>query len=461
MRKFNLLLTALLLAASAAAQNPTAYFMEGSTLRMQFNPAFAPHRGYINVPGIGALNLGMNSSLAVNDMLYPRDGKLVTLLDPTVTAAEALRNVHDKNTLAANVRINLLGFGSYTRNRKHFWAFDINLRADATANIPGRLLEFAKRGTDGSIRDLGLNVDTYAEAGFSYSFPLLEDRLYIGAKAKFLVGAARMKMACERMDVTLHEDRWAVEARTMLDANIPGAEVEYLYDDKGPYFGLDDIRMNGDKLKPAGYGFAVDLGATYDVLPALQVSLAVTDLGFISWSGASSVRGRSETSAEYTGIEVENDRTYVSPDFSLDELTHFRADDAGSSRRMLAATLNAGAEYFVWNRRVGFGLLYQARFLHFAALHSVTGSVNFSPVKWFTLTGSYTRTSRCGGSFGLGLNLCPGWIHFFVATDLATVKFAPQYVPVNSRTMNVTFGLGFPLGKRGGRTMAGKVGHKR
>ena len=35
---------------------------------------------------------------------------------------------------------------------------------------------------------------------------------------------------------------------------------------------------------PAGYGFALDLGATYQVLPDLQVSLAVNDLGFICWS---------------------------------------------------------------------------------------------------------------------------------------------------------------------------------
>ena len=46
---------------------------------------------------------------------------------------------------------------------------------------------FAKRGTDGSIRDLGISVETYADAGFSYSFPLLDDKLYIGAKAKVLV----------------------------------------------------------------------------------------------------------------------------------------------------------------------------------------------------------------------------------------------------------------------------------
>ena len=45
---------------------------------------------------------------------------------------------------------------------------------------------------------------------------------------------------------------------------------------------MDDINLK--PTSPAGYGFAVDLGATYDILPNLQASLAVNDLGFISWS---------------------------------------------------------------------------------------------------------------------------------------------------------------------------------
>ena len=48
MKKIYAFLFLLLLASGAAVQNPTAYFMERSTLRSQFNPAFAPLRGYVN-----------------------------------------------------------------------------------------------------------------------------------------------------------------------------------------------------------------------------------------------------------------------------------------------------------------------------------------------------------------------------------------------------------------------------
>lgn len=451
MKKIPILIITLFAAVSAGAQNPSAYFMEGSTFRMQFNPAFAPHRGYINVPGIGGIQVGMNNSLGLDDVLFPRDGRLVTLLDPLVSSAEALRGIRSKNTLLTDDRINLIGFGSYTRNRKHFWSFDINLRTSATLSLPGRLAEFVKYGTDGPIRGLEAAAEAYVDAGFAYSFPLLDDRLYVGAKAKFVAGIGRLGASFDRMDVTLQGDRWAVDALARLDMNLPGVEADCQYDENGePYFEPGDIDMS--TFKPTGYGFAVDLGATYDILPDLQASLAVTDLGFICWNKADNLRGHAEETVEYTGLAVENNQTFSSPDFSFDDLTRFRRDESTARTRMLQATINAGLEYFMWDRRVGFGLLYQARFYHLTTLHGVTGSVNFMPVKWFTLTGSYTRTSRCGGSLGLALNLCPGWINFFVATDLATAKFTPQYVPVRQRSMNVTFGLGFPLGKRGLRT---------
>lgn len=449
MKKILVFAAMLLGTAGAAAQNPTAYFMEGSTFRTQFNPALAPLRGYVNIPFVGSLQTGINNDLSIDRLLYSRDGHLATLLDPSVSAGEALDGIGKNNLLGVELRTNIIGFGAFTRNHKNFWAFDINLHADAEINVPGALIEFIKRGDGGTIRNLGLETEVYADAGFSYSFPLLGDKLYVGAKAKFIVGLARAKVDFDRMDVTLLDDRWAMDAQGSIEAHIPGAEVDYRYDEnRQPYFESDDIRIG--TFKPAGYGFAVDLGATYEILPEFQASLAVTDLGFIGWNKANTVAGRAETHTEYTGITIENGETISSPDFSMDDLKRFRPVEAKGNSRMLHASLNAGLEYRMWDHRVGFGLLYQARFREFKTLHRLTGSVNFSPVRWFTLSGSYTVGSG-GGALGLAMNICPGWINFFVGTDLVATRFTPQFVPVRQKTMNLTFGLGFPLGKRSHR----------
>ena len=122
MKKPYILIAAALLATGAAAQNPSAYFMEGSTFRPQFNPAFAPLRGYVNIPVLGGVQVNMAGNMALDNFLYPRDGRLVTLLDSSVSAAEALGNLKTDNLLGLDFRMNVIGFGAFTKNHKNFWS---------------------------------------------------------------------------------------------------------------------------------------------------------------------------------------------------------------------------------------------------------------------------------------------------------------------------------------------------
>ena len=142
MKKTYAFLATLLLASGVAAQNPTAYFMEGTTFRSQFNPAFAPLRGYVNIPGLGGIDINASGNLAVDKLLYPRNGKLVTLLDEAVSTRQALSGLKADNLLGIDTRVNLIGFGAFTRNHKNFWSFDLNARATADATLPYSLCAF-------------------------------------------------------------------------------------------------------------------------------------------------------------------------------------------------------------------------------------------------------------------------------------------------------------------------------
>lgn len=114
----------------------------------------------------------------------------MTLIDSSVSSAEALSGLKTQNLLGTDTYINLIGFGAYARNRKDFWSFGLSLRTSAEVNLPYSLFDFVKNGHEGSIRDIGVAADSYLEAAFSYSFPLLDDRLYIGIRGKFLAGIA-------------------------------------------------------------------------------------------------------------------------------------------------------------------------------------------------------------------------------------------------------------------------------
>ena len=356
MKKIYTLIAAALLATGAAAQNPTAYFMEGSTFRSQFNPAFAPLRGYVNIPAIGGVNINVGGNIAVDNILFSRDGKLVTLLDSSVSAADALSGLKQNNLLGMDFRMNVIGFGAFTKNHKNFWSFDLNVRVNEDANLPYSLFEFIKLGKEGQIRNFGTSTDSYLEAAFSYSFPLMDDRLYIGIRGKFLAGLALAQVTYDRFDISLREDRWAVLTQGTLDLTAAGAKVET--DPDSETFEIGDLDFK--PTKPAGYGFALDLGATYDILPNLQASLAVTDLGFISWSKKNSVRGVSTQETEFTGATVPENASEPVPDFDL-EMLKFNQVDGRSTTKMLRASVNAGLEYEVWRHKIGIGLLYTAR----------------------------------------------------------------------------------------------------
>ena len=281
--------------------------------------------------------------------------------------------------------------------------------------------------------------------------PLLDDKFYIGVRAKFLMGVARARMYFTQFNVSHNEERWLINAAGGLDITAAGLDVKTELNDHGEeVYKMDDISLK--PTSPAGYGFAVDFGATYYILPNLQASLAVNDLGFIGWSKNKNVTGYSAKELSFTGVTVTEDGT-ESPDFDIDVL-EFHKGAAKSVSRMLRASINAGLEYEVWRHKIGIGLLYTARVWEYKTLHNITGSVNFHPIRWFTVTGSYSVIDNRGGAVGLALNLNPSWINFYLATDIVTAKHTPQFIPIKQSVMNVTLGIGVPIGRRSHRIAA-------
>lgn len=418
MKKLLYTLAAVLVCTGAAAQNPTLYFMEGVPLRSQMNPALAPQRGYFNIPVLGGLAVTAGGNTSLDHLLFRRDGRLVTLLSPSVSSADALSDLHSKNLVNADIRVNLLGFGAYTANRKHFWSFDLNLRTSVSTQFPYELFHFFKTGESAQVRNLGLSSDAYAEAGFNYSFPIGE-KFYVGARVKFLVGLARAKSYFTQFNVSLGENEWYAEAVGELEVNsnlltIPTRQEAGQDGVYRNYYQLDDMEFDA-KFKPAGYGAAFDIGATYEPIPNLLVSAAVNDIGFIAWNKASSMHGTVSRRLTFDGAQV--DASGVADiDFDLGELK-FEQVDEESATRMLHYTMNLGAEYRLWDRRVGFGALYQIHKYDYAALHNLTASVNFQPVRWFGLSGSYSFIDNRASALGLGLNLNPGLCRYRRVAD--------------------------------------------
>lgn len=432
----------------AHAQMKSAYFMEGSVQRLDMNAAFVPDRGYVNIPFIGNIGVGMNSNfLAVNNFLYPDpDGSgLVTFMHGSVDADDFLRRMRNTNYATVNVRENLLGFGGYAR--RYFWSFGLNLRSETSLTIPKEFFRVVKtlQPGDYDLGDFGMETNNYLEFAFGAAFPIhiLEKRVEIGARLKALVGAGYAAVDMDGMNVRISEDEWRADMRGHFEGNVALMDFSKLRGTMEIADLLDKATLSG---VVGSWGLAFDLGASTRFLDdRLKVSVGLNDLGFIAWNKQNAVQGDIEQmTVAFYGYDFDaEEANYQTPDGVRVELGEGRA-----RTRMLTATLNLGAEYNFLDEAIGIGLLSQMEFSGNYTTSELTLSANFRPCRWFTGTLSHSLVQNRMGVFGFALNVHPSWINFFIGLDyigLSYAKSAP--VPINMKSLNLYTGLAIPLSR--------------
>lgn len=477
----------------------TSYFMEGTHYRQQLNPALTPTKGYFNIPFLGATNATIGStSLGYQDIIDIIDNG-----DDFYTKPDFMNRLKENNKLNVNFSTEILSAGWY--KGKNFWSFNVGVRTDIGANLTKKMFSFLNemqtveenwRNSSYDISNQQLNVNAYAEVGLGLSRQI-NDRLTVGARVKALLGVGNMELKLNNvaMNANLPTDQqiaqWSdqnywtsmtPEAATAaaLDlqkkfnnyhANLNvGAELkssfkglELVQDEPGKEY-VSDFDFDAGKIGFAGYGFGIDLGASYKIMDNLTVSASVLDLGFISWSKSSTKIASANPEpiniqgSKYAGMIDMNDpvnsvvgalnqldtdtREYESLVTEGDVLNYdmlqLKVADAQESRKSrLASTIVVGAEYGFFENKLSVGALSTTRFVQPDALTELTLSANYRPKSWFNVALSYSVIQSAGKSFGLGLKLGP----VFLGTDY-------MFLGKNSNTVNGFIGISVPLGGR-------------
>ena len=475
----------------------TSYFMEGTHYRQQLNPALTPTKGYFNLPVIGAVNATVGStSLGYQDIIDIIDDG-----DDFYTKPDFMNRLKDNNKLNVNFSTEILSAGWY--KGKNFWSFNIGLRTDIGANLTKNMFTFLNemetveenwRNSNYDISGQQLNINAYTEIGLGLSRQI-NSRLTVGARVKALLGIGNMELKLNRvaMSANLPSDQqinqWSSEsywnsmtpsqaaqaAQELKDkfnnyhANLTvGAELKSsfkgleLQEEEGKDY-VTDFDFDSGKLGIAGYGFGIDLGASYKILDNLTVSASVLDLGFISWSKSSTkIASANPDPIDIKGstyanmVDPNNPNTVMNAVNQLQndaqgymdrvtngdvldyDMLQLEVSDAKESRKSrLASTLVLGAEYGFFNNKLAVGVLSTTRFVQPEALTELTFSANYRPKSWFNVALSYSAIQSAGKSFGLGLKLGP----LFVGTDY-------MFLGKNSNSVNGFVGVSIPLGGR-------------
>ena len=475
----------------------TSYFMEGTHYRQQLNPALTPTKGYFNLPVIGAVNATVGpTSLGYQDIIDIIDDG-----DDFYTKPDFMNRLKDNNKLNVNFSTEILSAGWY--KGKNFWSFNIGLRTDIGANLTKNMFTFLNemetveenwRNSNYDISGQQLNINAYTEIGLGLSRQI-NSRLTVGARVKALLGIGNMELKLNRvaMSANLPSDQqinqWSSEsywnsmtpsqaaqaAQELKDkfnnyhANLTvGAELKSsfkgleLQEEEGKDY-VTDFDFDSGKLGIAGYGFGIDLGASYKILDNLTVSASVLDLGFISWSKSSTkIASANPDPIDIKGstyanmVDPNNPNTVMNAVNQLQndaqgymdrvtngdvldyDMLQLEVSDAKESRKSrLASILVLGAEYGFFNNKLAVGVLSTTRFVQPDALTELTFSANYRPKSWFNVALSYSAIQSAGKSFGLGLKLGP----LFVGTDY-------MFLGKNSNSVNGFVGVSIPLGGR-------------
>ncbi len=439
---------------SASAQLRSSYFMEGSYFRSDLNPALAPTRGYVALPGISGFGLNVsNNFLSIDNFVYQRDGGLVTAFHDSVSSQEFFGKLPSEGMFALDTKINIVGVGFYVK--KMFWTFGVNTNISADMAMSMDMFKALKTLGNG-VYDLGntaIEANAYMDAYLGTSFRV-HDNVSVGVKVKLLMGIATLDAQFSQLKANVSPDviaaqmngTWRANGFFLDNSGLTGSDF-----DIEEAFIEDPAAMLGNFKN---YGLAVDLGAEVRLFDDhLKLSAAVTDLGFIKWQPNSHISGGVTGNFSFAGVNLEEPEVESLGDFELK--MNNNSKNLGY-RTKVNTSLNVGAEYNILNNHIAFGLLSHTKFCGTTTYSELIASVNLRPTNWISATVSHTFLNKNRpGIFGLALNIHPRVINIFAGLDFIDTNWVvgPEIkgksisLPRYAKSLNAYIGVGFNFGR--------------
>lgn len=475
MKKVSKLLIALSLSAvamlPAAAQDfQTGYFLGGYNHAFRLNPAFQNERTVLSI-GLGDIGIGADSEMGISTFLYPKNGKTYTAFNDHVTSAEFLSNfTGETNPIAGSLSFDIGTLAWWTG--RSYITLDARVRSDMDLKVPTDLFRFLKDGAtnqktfDLSSTSFNMNAILEISAGWSHNW---NNKFNAGVRIKFLEGITDAHVTFDKLNLTMNDRSWTVDAKGRLDASMEGVpdklNADGYMDFKEMLKGTDFITAG---TSPSGMGGALDLGVSYNPVSWITLSAAVLDLGMIQWY--QNIQGFTPTtpytwSADDHQIDLMDGDSFN--DFlddekdnlkdALENIYRFQPDEDGKGRMdMLPIRVNAGAEIRLpFYDRLSVGALYSMKHSDDYDWNEFRLSLNWTPIKFLSLSGS-TAASNFGKTFGAAINIHPRTLNFFLGADFIpteVVKIPGADLPLNiglprdDLKVNVYLGLSLGIGK--------------
>lgn len=437
------------------AQPNTMYFMNYLPYQSYMNPAIQPAcRVYVELPAISAINFSLgNNSLSMNDFVYMNQGQMVTALHPELGDKTSLLNAFSTNTkFYQDLSFSLLGFG-FKIKENGYLSINASLRQDMAFYIPKDFVKLALYGTPEenqvntfNLQSLGFDASAYMDLSAGYSHKINE-QFTVGLRAKLLVGLLDANLGFNELELQASQEEWRIIGNASARFSAPTVTVLVNNDGMIEKVAIPDDVLNSLTDYRPNLGLGFDLGAVYKPIENLSLSVAIRDLGFISWKNGY----QQSASIDFAFEGIEFDITQMDSDYADSLLTVLQDSYTVEEMKtgytsMLKSKIYLGAEYAFLNNKMSVGLLSKTTVENSQAFGELTASLNMRPLSWFGTSFSYSLFNGNFSSMGIGVNLRIPPFSFYIAGDYFPLYFSSEMIPYKMRGMNMQTGMVMTFG---------------
>jgi hypothetical protein len=448
MRKLMSILSLVIVSTAFGQSNLTLYNMDALPQSLQVNPGNEIDcQWYFGTPAISSIDFNFNSNgLALrkfNDAFIPNVTGDSFTFDVT-----QLSSILDKSTfINTGFNVDWINFGFRVGN--NLFTANITEKVKTRVSIPGDFFKFVFEGNGGSNLgyqfdfDWGVDVLHTREYAIGYQRSLLNNKLRVGGKLKYVYGLNVVNTERNDLTFTTAEENFYWDVTSDLKVNVASSILSI------------DSGAEPDPLKAAfganNNGFGVDFGGSYDLNKKITLSASVIDLGMISWKeNTKNVQSRNPGATfQFRGVDIKDafgDSTSLEEGLeeTLDSLlTVFALDTVSQSFTTgLLGEFYLGGNFNL-TKRHNAGVLFYGSFYNKQFYPAMTLSWNSKFGRVLSASVSYTAMRGNFTNLGAGLALNGGPEQFYIVSDniIGTATG-------NVKNLTVRFGWNHTFGRK-------------
>ena len=445
-----------------AQQVNTLYFLENAPMRHTINPAFQPVSDfYLPIPIIGYFNVtGGNNQFMLKDLYFndPTTNNMIGALHPNAQS-QVWNNMTPFFRGNTEVQFTLLSWGWRFKENGYFHVNSserVELRSGIPTSLFGQMLNPSLEQQMDLTRLTAVG-DVYSELALGYSHRINE-KWTVGGKVKVLFGHAHANADFNNLNLEIAgTDAKLFGSGNMVVAGAVNSPLLY-----GDVTKEDYLSTIWTHLIPSGYGGALDLGFTYKPIQQLQISAAVTDLGFMHWHQAEHLSMTADTTfTQLGGYDYNNyvqngvfdaDSMLSAVDKNIDHVADaiiFGDAEQKAYTNMLTAKLNIGIDANFFKNKLGVGVYSHTRFYNSYITEEITLGAAYRPANWFNIAASYSFINGHWSNLGAAISLATyDGIMFTVAADYIPLSYAKATyndkalsMPYKTNQLNLSVGV--------------------